>query len=64
MAAEAAKLHNLLKDAVKGGKDVKSLLNKNLTDKVLDELKDKKTTFNGTLADCIRSGKCLNRVTL
>ncbi|XP_076467181.1 arginine kinase Oct f 2-like [Babylonia areolata] len=37
-------------------KESKSLLKKNLTQKEYDELKDKKTKFGGTLAECIRSG--------
>lgn len=35
----------------------KSLLKKNLTQARFDALKDKKTKFGGTLADCIRSGE-------
>ncbi|PVD28765.1 hypothetical protein C0Q70_11360 [Pomacea canaliculata] len=34
----------------------KSLLKKHLTQERYEELKDKKTSFGGTLADCIRSG--------
>lgn len=37
----------------------KSLLKKHLTQERYDALKDKKTSFKGTLADCIRSG-CKN----
>nr|KAG5704960.1 hypothetical protein BaRGS_022802 [Batillaria attramentaria] len=40
----------------KEGKDSKSLLKKHLTEDLYKELKDKKTKFGGTLADCIRSG--------
>ena len=34
-----------------------SLLKKNLTQEIFDELKDKTSAFNGRLEDCIRSGK-------
>lgn len=37
----------------------KSLLKKHLTQERYEELKDKKTSFGGTLADCIRSGEWL-----
>lgn len=53
MAEEAQKLYSLLK----ADKNCKSLLAKNLTQERFDQLKDKKTKFGGTLADCIRSGK-------
>lgn len=39
------------------GGESKSLLKKHCTDKVYEQLKDKKTKLGGTLADCIRSGK-------
>lgn len=42
---------------VSSNKDSKSLLKKHLTKEVYEKLKDKKTKFGGTLADCIRSGK-------
>lgn len=41
---------------LQAAKDSKSLLKKNLTEDLYNELKDKKSSFNGTLADCIRSG--------
>merc|ERR1712002_56200 len=41
---------------LKADANCKSLLKKNLTDEVFNECKDKKTKFNGTLANCIRSG--------
>lgn len=34
-----------------------SLLKRNLTQEIFNELKDKKTRFGGTLKDCIRSGE-------
>ncbi|KAK3726481.1 hypothetical protein RRG08_005085 [Elysia crispata] len=34
-----------------------SLLKKNLTQEIFDELKDKTSAFRGRLEDCIRSGK-------
>jgi len=34
-----------------------SLLKKHLTPTVYNKIKDKVTSFGGTLADCIRSGK-------
>jgi len=37
-------------------KNCKSLLHKNLKKELLDQLKAKKTKFNGTIDDCIRSG--------
>lgn len=37
--------------------DSKSLLKKHLTPARYEKLKNKKTKFGGTLADCIRSGK-------
>lgn len=37
--------------------ECKSLLKKNLSTEIYDKLKDKKTSFGGTLADCIRSGE-------
>lgn len=37
--------------------ECKSLLKQCLTQELFDQLKDKKTSLNGTLADCIRSGK-------
>ncbi|XP_041355018.1 arginine kinase Oct f 2-like isoform X2 [Gigantopelta aegis] len=40
-------------------KDCKSLLKKHLTKERFDKLKDLKTKFGGTLADCIQSG-CIN----
>lgn len=50
--ADATALYDLLhKD-----KDCKSLLYKHLTADKVSELKDKKTSVGGTLADCIRSG--------
>ncbi|XP_067676538.1 taurocyamine kinase-like [Haliotis asinina] len=42
-----------------GAADCKSLLKKHLTKERYEALKDKKTKFGGTLADCIRSG-CQN----
>ncbi|KAK7494542.1 hypothetical protein BaRGS_00014195, partial [Batillaria attramentaria] len=48
----------------KEGKDSKSLLKKHLTEDLYKELKDKKTKFGGTLADCIRSGAGLIRIVL
>ncbi|XP_071112334.1 taurocyamine kinase-like [Haliotis cracherodii] len=42
-----------------GAADCKSLLKNNLTKERYEALKDKKTKFGGTLADCIRSG-CMN----
>lgn len=51
-AAEAQRLYDLLK----ADKNCKSLLARNLTQERFDLLKDKKTKFGGTLADCIRSG--------
>ncbi|XP_071137967.1 arginine kinase-like [Mytilus edulis] len=36
--------------------ECKSLLKQCLTQELFDQLKDKKTSLNGTLADCIRSG--------
>nr|AJW60778.1 arginine kinase [Haliotis diversicolor supertexta] len=42
-----------------GSSDCKSLLKKHLTKERYEALKDKKTKFGGTLAECIRSG-CLN----
>lgn len=47
-------LWNKLKTAV----GCKSLLKKHLTEERYKTLKGKKTAFGGTLADCIRSGKC------
>lgn len=38
--------------------ECKSLLKKNLTQQIYDDLKDKRTGFNGRLEDCIRSGRC------
>jgi len=35
-----------------------SLLKKHLTPSVYEKLKDKVTTYGGSLADCIRSGNC------
>ncbi|GFO45352.1 Arginine kinase [Plakobranchus ocellatus] len=49
--ADAQKLFDLLK----ADKECKSLLSKNLNDKVFGDLKEKKSKFGGTLADCIRS---------
>ncbi|XP_064601409.1 arginine kinase [Liolophura sinensis] len=43
-------------EKVSSNKDSKSLLKKHLTKEVYEKLKDKKTKFGGTLADCIRSG--------
>jgi hypothetical protein len=37
--------------------DSGSLLKKHLTPSVYDKLKNKVTSFGGTLSDCIRSGK-------
>lgn len=51
--SEAADLFKALQDA----KDCKSLLKKHLTQERFDKLKDLKSKFGGTLADCIRSGK-------
>nr|BAA95594.1 arginine kinase [Nautilus pompilius] len=48
-----------LYETLKNAKDCKSLLKKNLTDELFEQLKDKKTKFGGSLADCIRSG-CQN----
>ena len=54
--SDADKLFGLLKaDA-----NCKSLLKKALTEEVFNELKDKKSKFNGTLVHCIRSGKIVN----
>jgi hypothetical protein len=39
-----------------GLKDCKSILKKCLTKEIYEQLKDKKTSLGGTLADCIRSG--------
>jgi len=50
--AEAERLFGLLQK----DKNCKSLLSKALTPERVAELKGKKTKFNGTLADCIRSG--------
>jgi len=44
---------------LEAAKDSKSLLKKNLDKATYEALKEKKTKFNGGLADCIRSG-CLN----
>lgn len=44
---------------LEAAKDSKSLLKKHLSKQLYDDLKDKKTRFNGTLAECIRSG-CVN----
>lgn len=44
---------------LKEAKDCKSLLKKHLTEERYNQLKDKKTSLGGTLADCIRSG-CMN----
>jgi len=52
MAEEAGKLYDLLK----ADGNCKSLLKKALTQERFDALKDKKTKFNGTLTNCIRSG--------
>jgi len=52
MADEAVRLYGLLK----ADKNCKSLLSKNLNDKVVEELKGKTTKFGGGLKDCIRSG--------
>jgi len=41
---------------LEAAKDSKSLLKKNLDKATYESLKDKKTKFGGTLADCIRSG--------
>jgi len=41
---------------VEAAKDSKSLLKKCLTKEIYDQVKDKKTKFGGTLAECIRSG--------
>ncbi|OWF45839.1 Arginine kinase [Mizuhopecten yessoensis] len=41
---------------LKAATDSKSLLKKNLTEEIYNELKDKKTGCGGTLAECIRSG--------
>lgn len=51
-AAEAERLYGLLK----ADKNCKSLLSKHLNDKVVADLKGKKSKFDGGLADCIRSG--------
>ena len=53
MADEAVRLYGLLK----ADKNCKSLLSKNLNDKVVEELKGKTTKFGGGLKDCIRSGR-------
>lgn len=50
--AEAERLHGL----IKAGKNVTSLLSTSLNDGIVKQLKDSKTSFDGTLADCIRSG--------
>jgi len=50
--ASLEELWNKLKAAT----DSKSLLKKNLTEDIYNKLKDVKTKFGGTLADCIRSG--------
>ena len=42
---------------LEAAKDSKSLLKKHLTKEIYEQLKDKKTSFGGTLAHCIRSGK-------
>ena len=42
---------------LKNAKDCKSILKQCLTQEIYDQLKDKKTSLGGTLADCIRSGK-------
>ena len=39
-----------------GASDCKSILKKCLTKEIYEQLKDKKTSLGGTLADCIRSG--------
>ncbi|KAK6169253.1 hypothetical protein SNE40_020337 [Patella caerulea] len=44
---------------LQGATDCNSLLKKNLTEPIFKELKDLKSSFGGTLADCIRSG-CMN----
>jgi len=41
---------------LEAAKDSKSLLKKCLTKEIYEQLKDKKTKFGGTLAECIRSG--------
>nr|WBR38104.1 arginine kinase [Littorina saxatilis] len=46
-------------EALNKAENSKSLLKKHLTKERYEELKDKKTKFGGTLADCIRSG-CQN----
>jgi len=46
-------------DKLEAAKDSKSLLKQNLDKATYEALKEKKTKFNGTLADCIRSG-CKN----
>ena len=40
-----------------GASDCKSILKKCLTKEIYEQLKDKKTSLGGTLADCIRSGE-------
>lgn len=40
-----------------GSSDCKSILKKCLTKEIYEQLKDKKTSLGGTLADCIRSGE-------
>ncbi|XP_064598500.1 taurocyamine kinase-like [Liolophura sinensis] len=46
----------ILWEKLESAKDSKSLLKKHCTKKVYEKLKDKKTKFGGTLAECIRSG--------
>ena len=46
---------DLLK-ALNEATDCQSLMKKNLTPEIQEELKDKKTELGGTLGDCIRSG--------
>ncbi|XP_069109764.1 arginine kinase-like [Argopecten irradians] len=41
---------------LKAAEGSKSLLKKNLSEAIYNELKDKKTSCGGTLAECIRSG--------
>jgi len=53
--ADGPELFQMLQDA----KDCKSLLKKHCTKERFDKLKDVKSKFGGTIADCIRSG-CKN----
>ncbi|XP_052708768.1 arginine kinase-like [Crassostrea angulata] len=49
-------LWNTLKNAT----DCKTLLKKHLTEEVYQQLKDRKTKFDGTLIHCIKSSGCNN----